>query len=585
MDPKEEARLLQIWQELEEEDRIENEVPEEQLDDEESDEDCIEIDNDHQTDSEVSADESDTDSITHSPGGLSYIGKDNVTLWRKHQNPRRGRIRQCNIIRESPGVTALAKDATDPYQTWKLFFTDDILELIVSCTNKYLTAIRPNYSRERDVLDTNVDEVKALFGLLYIAGVLKSRHTNLKDMWATDKTAPEIFRMVMSKNRFYLLLRALRFDDLATRDERKQLDKLAPIRTIFEMFLQQCKSCYKAGPNCTIDEMLEGFRGRCSFRQYIPSKPNKYGIKIFSLVDSSSYYTMNMEIYAGKQPLGPFQIDNSASSVVTRLVQPISKSGRNITCDNWFTSVPLALDLLRNHRLTLVGTLRKNKAQIPPQFIETKSRPLYSSMFGFGQDSLLVSYVPKKNKNVLLLSTFHDDDVVDETTAEDCKPAVITFYNKNKAGVDVVDQLKSLYSVARITCRWPMTVFFSLLNIAGINGYIIHRSNNVTTVDSRRMYLKALADQLIHPHLYHRVKLQLPYLLGLQIRDYLNIPVVNVPLQENNSEEQRPKCGFCPRKKNRNTRAKCAQCSTPICREHTSTVCIRCAQNAEEEDE
>jgi len=36
------------------------------------------------------------------------------------------------------------------------------------------------------------------------------------------------------------------------------------------------------------------------FIQYIPTKPAKYGIKIFVSDDSSVYYTCNMEMYAGK---------------------------------------------------------------------------------------------------------------------------------------------------------------------------------------------------------------------------------------------------------------------------------------------
>lgn len=32
------------------------------------------------------------------------------------------------------------------------------------------------------------EEVKAIFGIKYMAGILKSNHTNLSDMWATDAT-------------------------------------------------------------------------------------------------------------------------------------------------------------------------------------------------------------------------------------------------------------------------------------------------------------------------------------------------------------------------------------------------------------
>ncbi|KAG5872429.1 hypothetical protein JTB14_011929 [Gonioctena quinquepunctata] len=61
MDSKEEARLLKIFEELEQEDllHMQNQIPEEVLDDGESDEDYVEEELHHDTDSEVSADESD----------------------------------------------------------------------------------------------------------------------------------------------------------------------------------------------------------------------------------------------------------------------------------------------------------------------------------------------------------------------------------------------------------------------------------------------------------------------------------------------------------------------------------------------
>ncbi|XP_025208434.1 uncharacterized protein LOC112603859 [Melanaphis sacchari] len=162
----------------------------------------------------------------------------------------------------------------------------------------------------------------------------------------------------MSEKRFSLLLQAVRFDDIETRNDRA-IDKLAPIRTVFDDFVRRCKENYTVGENCTIDEMLEGFRGRCNFRQYITNKPNKYDIKIQALVDSRTFYTSNMEVYVGTQPDGPFKCDNSPSSIVKRLIASILKTGRNITMDNWYNSIPLANELLKNHNLTVVGTSRK----------------------------------------------------------------------------------------------------------------------------------------------------------------------------------------------------------------------------------
>ncbi|XP_035214470.1 uncharacterized protein LOC118188202 [Stegodyphus dumicola] len=112
-----------------------------------------------------------------------------------------------------------------------------------------------------------------------------------------------------------------------------EIDKLAPIRNVFKKFVENCKNVYSLGEYVTIDEKLEPFRGRCSFRQYILSKPAKYGIKVFALVDARTFYTSNLEIYAARQPTGPYSLDNGPPKVVQRLVEPILNSGRNLTVD------------------------------------------------------------------------------------------------------------------------------------------------------------------------------------------------------------------------------------------------------------
>ena len=151
--------------------------------------------------------------------------------------------------------------------------------------------------------------------------------------------------------------------------------------------------------------MLVGFRGRCGFRQYIPSKPNKYGIKIYALVDAKMYYLHHLDIYARKQPDGPYSLSNKPEDVVRRLTAPISGSGRNITADNWFTDIDL-LQELKEKKLSYVGTLKRNKRQLPPELVVSKGRKELSSLFGFQKDIMLVSYVPKPKKTVILVSTY-----------------------------------------------------------------------------------------------------------------------------------------------------------------------------------
>ena len=63
-------------------------------------------------------------------------------------------------------------------------------------------------------------------------------------------------------------------------------------------------------------------------------------------------------------------------------------------------------------------------------------------MFGFREKLTLVSYISKsksKKKNVVLISSMHQDKKIDEATGGDKKPEIISFYNSTKGGVDVVD--------------------------------------------------------------------------------------------------------------------------------------------------
>lgn len=80
-------------------------------------------------------------------------------------------------------------------------------------------------------------------------------------------------------------------------------------------------------------------------------------MKIYALRDGRTFYTVNMDIYAGKQPQEPYQMLHEAASVVERLILPIDKRGRNITSENYFISVPLDNELYGKNKLTSLGTI------------------------------------------------------------------------------------------------------------------------------------------------------------------------------------------------------------------------------------
>lgn len=83
----------------------------------------------------------------------------------------------------------------------------------------------------------------------------------------------------MGRNRFQRILQYLRFDDKSTRTARREKDKLAAIRDLWEILNNNLLKYYLPGLNLTVDEQLVPFRDRVVFKQYLPSKPDKYGLK------------------------------------------------------------------------------------------------------------------------------------------------------------------------------------------------------------------------------------------------------------------------------------------------------------------
>jgi len=138
---------------------------------------------------------------------------------------------------------------------------------------------------------------------------------------------------------------------------------------------------------------------------------------------------MNAKVYLGKENSEVAR--GLASGVVWALVQPISgedTGGRNVTTDNFFTSVDLA-NQLKNKKLTLLGTMKQNKREIRQEFKPARQHDENSPIFGFSKDLTIASYVSKKNKSIVLLSSLQHDSAI---CSDSGKPEITEFYNNKR---------------------------------------------------------------------------------------------------------------------------------------------------------
>lgn len=532
---------------------------------------------DHDSETDIEGYDEDSEEEIERTDEDHYIGRDKVTKWYKTCLSKPSKTKKKNIVKILPGPKSNVKDAKSPIDVFSKFFDVSMLDQILRYTNSKIENLRLRYARPRDCTELTREELLATIGILIQIGLKKGRMVNVEELWAKDGTGMTLLRAAMSYRRFLLILRCLRFDDGETRQERKKLDKLAHIRDIFDSFVRNIRGSYSMSEMVTIDEMLHPFRGRCSWIQYMPSKPAKYGIKMYAIADAKTFYCGNLEVYVGKQPPGPYCVSNSPEEIVKRLVVDIINTNRNLTTDNWYTSMPLAT-YLKSKNLTLLGTMRKNKGAIPHEFLPNKTKAVGTSTFGYQKDRTLVSYTTKKNRSVILLSTMHDRGDIEP---ESGKPEIILDYNMTKGGVDTLDKLCATYSVARTTRRWPLSIFFALINIAGVNSQVIYsmlKANEDPIL--RRHFLKNLSQELMKEHMQSRSKITS---LPLDLKAFLQLQYPQPTTTPSTSSSPPPKkrrgtCVICGRSKNSSATMTCTICKNFVCKNHSEKkiVCSNC---------
>lgn len=484
------------------------------------------------------------------------------------------------INEKIPGPVGPAASLTSFEDFWEALLPDNIFEIIVQHTNTQientvLDMIKDGFTLQSYHRITDLVEIKAYVGLLYYAGGWKSSNVDVHDLW--DKAnGLTTYICVMSRSRFTFLSTCLRFDD---KSPRNQDDRFAPIREIFEMFIHNCQICYNMSEKVTVDEQLLSFRGRCKFRVYMKSKPDKYGLKIITLNDAKTSYLYNAIPYLGKGKFDDKLADESYPEFFLRKITlPIYDTNTTVTCDNWFTSIPgLERFLEQPYNLTITGTLRKNKREIPSQF-KVASKTIPSTQFCFSDNITLLSHTPKKNKIVLLASTFSRF-----TEITNGKPNIILHYNKTKGGTDTFDQLCHSHTVTRRTNRWPMRYFYGMLDQAAVNARILLQCSLVNTgvsVKTRASEcLKNLAFHLMKPLLEDRSQnpaIRSDVKMGIRCLLSRNAPTTVQNEEARPRLKKQARCQCCPRNKDRKTTMQCPVCLRAMCDEHRAYFCTEC---------
>jgi hypothetical protein len=471
-----------------------------------------------------------------------------------------------------------------------LLFTEEILNAGLRYSNLYGKRLVAEWnhghpSSPRSFLPIDEAEWNAFIALHCFTAAYKDHVTSTSHMWNEIHGRP-IYTATMSEKRFKFIKRCFRVDDPRRRDRE---DKLAPVRTVFEDFVAKLKHFVHPFEFFSVDEQLLEYHGRVAFKQYIASKPGKFGMKLFWIVDSTGSYVYNGLPYIGAGTLSTEASGNFSEAVVLRLCQPLFGSGANITGDNYFTSSAL-VDKLAEKKLSYVGTVRSNRRDIPPAVKSTNGLKKGESTFLYSDGQLLCRYWDKGCKAVLLLDSFARDG-----QHQGRKPDTVLHYNSTKSGVDIVDKKVRTHSMKRKCRRWPYSFAMNLLDVAVINAMYIYLNSRALTAVQRKTFhydfLIATGMQLAEAHIKRRFQTSV---IGRQPRvdRALNIilPLLRqqtctVVMPESSSAAgeaavlalaSQQRCHLCPRGADKKSKIACSSCRRAMCQDHRCSKCTGC---------
>ena len=159
----------------------------------------------------------------------------------------------------------------------------------------------------------------------------------------------------MSRNRFLTILQYLYFhnaDKQVPRHGKLEYNKVHKnqelsdivdnkFQTMIDIKTLECK--------VPIDKTMVKFKGKkIGFKQRMPEKPTKVGIKLLTLSGACNGYIGKLEIYKGAEHGQPQEVDESAQpselleeKVVLKLTEHLSNKGYHVCMDNFYKSTVL----------------------------------------------------------------------------------------------------------------------------------------------------------------------------------------------------------------------------------------------------
>lgn len=274
------------------------------------------------------------------------------------------------------------------------------------------------------------------------------------------------------------------------------------------MILKNYRKYFYPFRKVVIDESLMLFKGRVAFKQYIPSKRHRFGVKLFVLCDCETGFILDFIVYSGTDTdipkLRPGDPLGLSGQIVKKMMEPYTGSGHVLFTDNWYTS-PYLCEYLHEQRTGMCGTVKAKRKYMPKFHRDDQvllPHPSSSETPDTEDDSKITAHIKRRQKrakkprtitrrqtekilaikwtdrrDVHLLSTIHEGKIKEtdkkhyRTGKPIKKPDVVIDYIENMRLIDKSDCMLSGVECVRKSTKWYQKLFFHLVDLTMLNAY------------------------------------------------------------------------------------------------------------------
>lgn len=385
----------------------------------------------------------------------------------------------------TPGSQLIGTSDYTVLELFQQFFTNTVLLTLINNTNVHG---RATYS---PWVDITLKDMFCFLSLVIYMGLLKV--PALTDYWRQGRLySLEFPKSVLSGRKFFSIVRALRLSSREADAENKgkrgtaEFDRLGEIKPLYTEIRTACRQNYQPDQHISIDERMVASKARVIFKQYLKSKPVRWGYKLFVIADSLTGYTWDFFVYEGKRA----QSSNkglSYDTVMSLLNTSLLGTGYKLYVDNFYTSPVLFKDLLQKN-ISACGTIRTKRQGYPSTTNNALDCKAPRGSIRWLREDPLLFVQWKDTRDVFMCSTMHTahegetverkiKDEEGEWAVKDVPiPPAIKDYNKHMGGVDLSDALIGYYEVLHKTRKWYKTFFYHFVDIAIVNAFILHKA-------------------------------------------------------------------------------------------------------------